>query len=188
MSAITSLAQLQARVATGESFEYLHFWGQSQRADGTVTASCFSQWYPSRFEVDGVVYPSAEHFMMAEKARVFDDQRTVEQVLVAPTPNDAKSLGRRIAGYDDARWEAHRFDAVGRGNEAKFSQSRPLRNFLAGTTPRVLVEGSPVDAIWGIGMAAGDLRAGDPTQWQGLNLLGFALMMVRDRLTSNAAA
>ena len=85
-------------------------------------------------------------------------------------------------GYDDARWVAHRFDAVVRGNQAKFSQAKRLREFLAATAPRVLVEASPVDAIWGIGMAADDPRATDPRQWAGLNLLGFALMAVRDRL------
>lgn len=182
MTTLTSLPQLQACIAAGDTFEYLHFWGHRQRTDGTVSASCFSQWYPSRFEVDGIVYPSAEHFMMAEKARLFDDAGTLEQVLVAPTPNDAKSLGRRVAGYDEARWTAHRFDAVVKGNEAKFGQARSLRAFLLGTASRVLVEASPVDAIWGIGMAAEDPRANDPTQWAGLNLLGFALMVVRDRL------
>ena len=182
MNTIASLPQLQARIAAGDSFEYLPFWGHRQRADGGLTASCFSQWYPSRFEVAGIVYASAEHFMMAEKAWLFDDRRTLEQVLAAPTPNDAKSLGRRIAGYDDARWGEHRFDAVVKGNLAKFSQSNKLREFLLGTGSAVLVEASPVDAIWGIGMAADDPRATDPRQWDGLNLLGFALMAVRDRL------
>ncbi len=183
MTSPLSLADLQARADAGEVFDYLPFWGHRQRADGVLTASCFSQWYPARFEVDGVRYASAEHFMMAEKARLFDDQATLAKVLVAPTPNDAKSLGRRIAGYDDARWAAHRFDAVVRGNVAKFSQSNRLRDFLADTAPRVLVEASPVDAIWGIGMAADDPRAVEQRQWAGLNLLGFALMAVRDRLT-----
>ena len=96
-------------------------------------------------------------------------------MLVAPTPNDAKALGRRVAGYDDARWAAHRFDAVVRGNLAKFSQSNRPRDFLVGTVPPVLVEASPVDAIRGIGMAADDPRANDPRQWQGPNLLGFVL-------------
>lgn len=182
MNAPTTLADLQARLSRGQHFEYLHFWGHRQRADGAVTASCFSQWFPARFEVDGIAYATAEHFMMAEKARLFDDQDSVRKVLAAATPNDAKSLGRRVAGYDDARWTARRFDAVVEGNLAKFSQSDRLRAFLLATGSAVLVEASPVDAIWGIGMAADDPRAGDPAQWQGLNLLGFALMVVRERL------
>jgi ribA/ribD-fused uncharacterized protein len=182
MSPPTTLSDLQARAARGERLEYLHFWGHRQRADGVLSASCFSQWYPARFEVDGVAYATAEHFMMAEKARLFDDQDSVRKVLAAATPNEAKSLGRRVAGYDDARWTARRFDAVVEGNLAKFSQSERLRAFLLGTGSAVLVEASPVDAIWGIGMAADDARADDPAQWQGLNLLGFALMVVRERL------
>ena len=182
MNPPTDLADLKARVASGQRFEYLYFWGHRQRADGVLTASCFSQWYPARFEVDGVAYPTAEHFMMAEKARLFDDQAILHQVLSAKTPNDAKALGRRVAGYDDARWTARRFDAVVQGNLAKFSQSGPLRAFLRGTGAAVLVDASPVDAIWGIGLAADDPRASDPAQWQGLNLLGFALMAVRERL------
>ena len=187
MSLPTTLPELQRRLVGGEAFDYLHFWGHRPRADGALSASCFSQWYAARFEVDGVVYPSAEHFMMAEKARLFDDERTLQQVLVAPTPNDAKALGRRVASYDDGRWAAHRFDAVVRGNAAKFTQSAKLRAFLVDTSPAVLVEASPVDAIWGIGMAADDPRAGDPRQWQGLNLPGFALMVVRDRLADRGA-
>lgn len=182
MNLPANLADLQARVADGQRFDYLHFWGHRQRADGVVTASCFSQWYPACFEIDGVAYSTAEHFMMAEKARLFEDHATLGQVLAAPTPNDAKSLGRRVAGYDDARWAARRFDAVLEGNLAKFSQSDKLRAFLLGTGSAVLVEASPMDPVWGIGMAADDPHANDPEQWLGLNLLGFALMAVRDRL------
>ena len=177
-----TLSELQSRAAAGEAFDYLPFWGHRERPAGGVTASCLSQWYPARFEIEGILYPSAEHFMMAEKARLFGDDARLAQVLVASSPNDAKSLGRRVAGYDDARWVAHRFDAVVKGNVAKFSQSNTLREFLLGTGSAVLVEASPVDAIWGIGMAADDPRASDPRQWTGLNLLGFALMAVRDRL------
>ena len=179
-----SSTELRSRVANGESFDYLHFWGHRLREDGAISASWFSQWYPSRFELEGVVYPTAEHFMMAEKARLFGDTHTLARVLIAATPNDAKTLGRRVGGYDDQRWAAHRFDSVVKGNHAKFAQSGKLRAFLIGTAPRVLVEASPVDAIWGIGMAADDPRATDPIQWQGLNLLGFALMLVRDRLSA----
>jgi ribA/ribD-fused uncharacterized protein len=186
MTPPTDLIDLRSRVTHGETFDYLTFWGHRVRPDGVLTSSCFSQWYPARFDIDGVVYPSAEHFMMAEKARLFDDSASLAMVLAAATPNEAKSLGRRVAGYDDKRWVARRFEAVVAGNLAKFSQSIALRGFLAGTSPRVLVEASPVDAIWGIGMAAGDPRAADPLQWNGLNLLGFALMVVRDALAREA--
>lgn len=180
----TTLPDLQARHARGEAFDFLPFWGHRRRADGVVTASCLSQWFPARFEIDGITYATAEHFMMAEKARLFDDTDILTKVLAAPTPNDAKALGRKVRGYDDARWVAHRFEAVVRGNAAKFAQTPALRAFLLATGQRVLVEASPVDAIWGIAMAAGDARVRDPSQWQGLNLLGFALMVVRDQLST----
>ncbi|MEP6502642.1 MAG: NADAR family protein [Betaproteobacteria bacterium] len=182
MTSRHDLETLRALARTGKLPPLLCFWGHRQRADGQVSSSCFSQWYPSPFEVDGVACASAEHFMMAEKARLFGDRDTLQSILAAATPNDAKSLGRRVQGYDDRRWEAARFDIVVRGNFAKFSANGKLRRFLLATSPQVLVEASPVDAIWGIGLAADDPRAMDPLQWQGLNLLGFALMLVRDRL------
>ncbi len=95
------LTALQSRVAAGEHFDYLHFWGHRQRADGTISASCFSQWYPARFEIGGIVYPTAEHFMMVEKARLFDDQRTLAQVLAAalksPAPPPSESPSRHVS-------------------------------------------------------------------------------------------
>jgi ribA/ribD-fused uncharacterized protein len=65
------------------------------------------------------------------------------------------------------------------GNLAKFSQNPLLERFLLETGTRVLVEAAPRDLIWGIGLGQNDPRAQDPATWQGLNLLGFALMEVR---------
>ncbi len=144
--------------------------------------SCLSQWFEAPFELDGIRYPTAEHFMMAGKARLFADQQTCERIILAPTPDAAKKLGRQIRGFDEALWNAARFDIVVRGNMAKFSQNPALRGFLLATTDKVLVEASPVDAVWGIGLAADDPRAQDPSAWCGLNLLGFALMEVRQQL------
>jgi ribA/ribD-fused uncharacterized protein len=184
MNPPTDLAELQSAVARGKSFRYLNFWGHRQPAGGAVNASCFSQWYPAHFAVDGIAYPTAEHFMMAEKARLFDDKAALQRVLAARSPAEAKAVGRLVTGYDDRRWAARRFDAVVEGNFAKFSQSGPLREYLLASGQRVLVEASPVDRIWGIGLAADDPLAANPQHWRGLNLLGFALMVVRDRLAT----
>jgi ribA/ribD-fused uncharacterized protein len=172
---------LRACVAAGERFAYLCFWGHRPRADGAPSASCFSQWYPSPFTVDGVRYATAEHWMMAGKARLFADETALAKVLANDDPSAAKAVGRGVRGFDEARWCAHRFDLVVEGNLAKFSQHPALQSFLLSTGDRVLVEASPVDPIWGIGLAATDPRAGDPAQWSGLNLLGFALMRVREQ-------
>ncbi|PTT79302.1 DUF1768 domain-containing protein [Pelomonas sp. HMWF004] len=169
----------------GAAPTYVFFWGHQPNADGSIGKGCFSQWFEASFETDGQSYLTAEHFMMAEKARLFADEGTRARILAARTPAEAKKLGRGVAGFDDAVWEQSRFDIVVRANEAKFSQNPAMRDYLLKTGEHVLVEASPVDPVWGIGLAAADLRAADPRAWCGLNLLGFALMEVRARLASS---
>ena len=173
------LEDLRARFNAGEPLDFTFFWGH-QRSKSAVTASCFSQWYEAEFVVEGQRYPTAEHFMMAEKAALFDDQEIRAQVLQAPTPNAAKALGRKVRGFNDQRWLQHRYDIVVRANQAKFSQNPELNEYLMRTGSRVIVEASPVDDIWGIGLAQDHADVNDPNLWKGLNLLGFALMQVRD--------
>jgi len=174
---------LRALEAHGQP-KYILFWGHQPSTDGSIGKSCFSQWFEARFEVGGQHYPTAEHFMMAEKARLFGDHDSCARIVAARTPAEAKKLGRGVAGFNDRLWEDARFDIVVRANEAKFSQNAALRAFLLTTGDRVLVEASPVDPVWGIGLAADDPRATEPAAWPGLNLLGFALMEVRARLAS----
>lgn len=160
---------------------YLFFWGHKQSGTG-VTKSCLSQWYLSRFTVNGQEYKTAEHFMMAEKARLFGDRASEQRIFAAETPDQAKSLGRKVNGFASELWEQHRFEIVAEGNLNKFSQRPELARFLISTGNKILVEASPVDAIWGIGLSADDVRANNPSQWPGENLLGFALMRVREQL------
>jgi ribA/ribD-fused uncharacterized protein len=172
------LAQAQAR---GEPLSFLYFWGHSARP-GSVGKACLSQWYAAPFVADGIRYATAEHYMMARKAELFGDQATRTLILEAPDPKRAKALGRRVASFDEQRWNAHRFAIVVDANRYKFSQSSELRRFLLDTGDAVLVEASPVDAVWGIGLAEDAAEAADPSRWPGLNLLGFALMQVRAEL------
>ena len=134
------------------------------------------------FKADGESYASAEHFMMAEKARLFGDMATRRAILSTTKPGAAKALGRTIAGFDEAKWEASRFQTVVVGNLFKFGGDAALKEYLLETGDKVLVEASPVDRIWGIGLAADDPCAEQPEHWHGLNLLGFALMCARDML------
>jgi len=166
----------------GVSPKYLFFWGHQPLPGGEIGKPCLSQWWPAPFTVDGAAYRTAEHFMMAENARLFGDEATRQRILKAPHPRAAKQLGREVRGFDDHQWNEARFGIVVRGNRAKFEQNPMLRGFLLGTGGRVLVEASPVDRVWGIGLAADDPRATKPEQWRGLNLLGFALMEVRRQL------
>lgn len=182
MSLPLSVNDLCARVRAGEEFSYLYFWGHRKPANGRVAASCMSQWYEAPFRVGTDHYPSAEHYMMAEKARLFGDSATREAILAAATPNAAKALGRKVAGFDEAAWNAQRFEIVVRANVAKFSQNPDMGQFLQTTGNKILVEASPVDAIWGIGLTADHKDAHRPDTWRGLNLLGFALVAVRDQL------
>ncbi len=120
--------------------------------------------------------------MMWGKAMLFGDTEIAGRVLAAGHPKHAKDLGRKVHGFHRIIWEAKRFDIVVTGNVAKFGQHQDLREYLLGTGNRVLMVASPVDRIWGIGLAANDPRAENPAWWRGLNLLGFALMAVRDEL------
>ncbi|MCM2411383.1 NADAR family protein [Streptomyces sp. RKAG290] len=182
MGDVRDADELVARAARGEKVKYLRFWGHRPRPDGAIGASCLSQWWPSPFTVDGVTYASAEHWMMAGKARLFGDAEAAARAVAARSPAEAKKVGRLVRDFDDALWQRERYGLVVRGSVHKFGQDPALREFLLGTGERVLVEASPMDRIWGIGLAADDPRAEDPASWRGLNLLGFALMDARDEL------
>ena len=164
--------------------DFVFFWGHVARAEKQAKA-CLSQWYPCGFEVDGFYYNCAEQFMMAEKARLFHDEETLSKIMQAYDPMEQKKLGRRVQGYDNDVWKACCFDVVVRGNIAKFSQNEKLRDFLISTGDRILVEASPKDAVWGIGLDEESPDAINPRKWPGTNLLGFALMEVRDVLRNH---
>lgn len=178
----TNLDDLKKLVASGKRPRYVFFWGHTPKRQGTLGAECFSQWYGAPFEVAGVRYPTAEHYMMTAKARLFDDGEREAEVLSAPSPGAAKAVGRKVRGFREDVWTEKRFGIVVEANMGKFGSNPALREYLVGTKNRVLVEASPHDRIWGIGMAVSDSRAENPLQWRGLNLLGFALMVVRQRL------
>lgn len=162
--------------------KFLFFWGHQPSKNGTITKTCFSQWWVSSFIVDGIVYKTAEHWMMAKKAELFDDKEVFDKILDCKSPEEAKKLGREVRNYDNDKWLSNRFQIVKEGNFHKFIQNQSLKKFLLDSKDRILVEASPVDAIWGIGMASDNEDSNNPNKWKGLNLLGFALMEVRDEI------
>ncbi|KUO07692.1 hypothetical protein AQJ58_34875 [Streptomyces sp. DSM 15324] len=182
METIDGLDTLVREVRAGARITYLHFWGHRPRPDGRLGPGCLSQWWPSPFVVDGVTYATAEHWMMAEKARLFGDPEAERRALAASHPSQAKKAGRLVRGFDEETWQRERFRIVVEGSVHKFRSTPELTGFLLGTGDRVLVEASPVDRVWGIGLAAADEAAADPERWRGPNLLGFALMAARERL------
>lgn len=175
-----SLKNIIEKSQNKEKLNFLFFWGHTVKDE--ITKACFSQWFPFEFEENGIVYRTAEHYMMAGKAKLFNDQEVLEQILQAETPNQAKSLGRKVKNFDPNIWDEHKYEIVKQGNLLKFSQNEKFKEFLLSTNDKILVEASPYDKIWGIGMLESNPKAEHPSQWNGENLLGFALMEVRDEL------
>jgi ribA/ribD-fused uncharacterized protein len=170
------------KINNGEEIEYLFFWGHRPSGDGQITKSCFSQWWQSPFIADGKTYKTAEHWMMEKKALLFDDYEIAEKIIAADDPAKVKNLGRLVKGYNDVLWKEESERIVIEGNYHKFNQQDKLKHFLLSTKDAVIVEASPLDTIWGIGLASDNADAYHPKKWLGLNLLGFALMEIRDRL------
>lgn len=160
------------------------FFGHHAPAGHDVGPFVLSQWWPAPFEVGGICYHHAEGYLMAEKARTFGDETALGRILAATRPEVAKRIGRGVSGYDDHRWAELRYAAAVRGNLAKFSQHPELGRYLLSTAPAVLVEASPFDPIWGIGLRAIGPDARHPSRWRGTNLLGFALTEVRALLAT----
>jgi ribA/ribD-fused uncharacterized protein len=151
-------------------------------------ASPFSQWFPCRFTVENIAFNCAEQSMMYGKALLFGDAKVAAEILAADHPRQHKALGRKVAGYDEATWRAHRERIVKDGNRAKFTQNAELLSLLLGTAGTTLVEASPYDRIWGIGLAESDPKALDPTKWRGQNLLGKVLDELREELLQTKSA
>ena len=168
----------------GKKIEFLFFWGHQPAKDGRITKACLSQWWESDFVVDIDKYCCMEQYMMAEKARLFQDDAVLADIMASKQPKQIKDLGRKVRNFNAESWNLRRYEIVRAGNYAKFAQNIQLRNFLIETKERVLVEASPYDKIWGIGMSADADNIENPLSWKGLNLLGFALMDVRDELIS----
>ena len=169
-------------ISQNENVKFLFFWGHRPSKNGQVTASCFSQWWEQDFTINGTRYRSAEHWMMAGKAELFNDVEMKEKILASKTPGEAKKWGRKVKGLKSDLWDNAKYQLVLEGNVAKFRQNPALKEFLLNTGNQVIVEASPVDPIWGIGLAASDEAAQFPERWKGENLLGFVLMETRDIL------
>ena len=175
--------ELTKYIKTQKSPKFIFFWSHLESKVGHKAV--LSQWYESKFEIDGVVYNSAEQYMMAQKAKLFGDTAIYKKILNANSPAHSKALGREVKGFDENIWALNRFDIVVDGNLAKFTQNIKLKEYLISTKNRILVEASPKDNIWGVGLDENNPNISNPEKWKGLNLLGFALMKVRDILRNN---
>ena len=141
-----------------------------------------SNWYLSKFTVNDVEFSSMEQYMMYRKANCFGDKSIAAQILATDDVAEIKALGRLVSGYDDNYWSGIRQIVVYEGLLAKFSQNEDLKQQLKNTETAVLAECAVRDRIWGIGLSMKDPNRLDRMRWQGQNLLGYTLMMVRSRL------
>lgn len=173
--------ELMERYKRGEKLEFLFFYGH-RSAEGVVDMACLSQWYPCTFQVDGIEYRTAEQYMMAQKAVLFGDEVTRKKIMEAAGPSEYKKLGRKVQHFKESVWEEKKYFIVLQGSLAKFSQNEALKSFLLSTKDKILVEASPYDTVWGIGLGKNEPDVHNPMKWRGENLLGFALMEAREAL------
>ncbi|MBQ6517436.1 MAG: NADAR family protein [Anaerolineaceae bacterium] len=141
-----------------------------------------SNWYPSVFSIDGIIFSSLEQYMMYKKAICFHDDDIAVKILKTDDVAYIKDLGRQVSGYDDNIWNGIRQIIIYEGLTAKFTQNKELKDKLLSTGDDFLAECAVKDRIWGIGLSMTDPRRFDRSEWKGQNLLGYTLMMVRDRL------
>lgn len=164
---------------------FVFFWGHIPAKSGKITQSCLSQWWKCNFTESGINFCCAEQYMMYKKALLFKDHEHADEILKAKEPKTIKALGRLVNNFDDKVWNEHKAEIVLQGNILKFSQNPKLKAYLIGTGDRILVEASPYDRVWGIGMRAGASGICDPQKWKGQNLLGFLLMEVREMIKTD---
>lgn len=143
--------------------------------------SKLSQWHKVDFVVDAVKYNCCEQYMMAQKALLFYDAESYMKIMKTTEPREHQKIGRVVKNYDQAIWDANKYDIVYKGNYHRFNQSKEDRDWLL-ATEGTLVECSPIDGVWGIKLGMNDPRIHDESKWQGQNLLGKALTQVRETL------
>jgi hypothetical protein len=153
---------------------HVYFWGSE-----------LSNWYGCKFIHDNHEFNNSEQAFMWEKAKFFGDDETAELILNTPDPRTAKELGRQVKNFNRELWLKRGYDAMVIVNLAKYKQNNHLKNILLSTDNKILVEASPVDTIWGIGLHWNDDDCLDESNWNGMNLLGKALMEVREKIKIN---
>lgn len=141
----------------------------------------FSQWCPVVFTVDGITYNCAEQYMMAQKARLFNDAEALKAIMASFSPSRQKAIGKTVKGFDKRTWEVVARDVVRTGTMAKFSLPE-FSGALLLTGDATIVEASATDRIWGIGLDEYHPEAMQRSKWRGTNWLGDCLMDVRRAL------
>jgi ribA/ribD-fused uncharacterized protein len=178
------LSWLINKVDKGESLDYILFWGHIGKLSRTSGEFMLSQWHGSPFYVNEVLYKTAGHWMMARKAILFNDRDAFRKIIHADRIEEVRAISQNLKGFDEGKWSEWKYEIVKEGNFHKFHQNKKLQSYLLSTKDAILVEANPVDEIWGIGLTQEAKHARNPYAWNGLNLLGFALMEVREYLNN----
>lgn len=150
---------------------FIFFWG-----------GIYSQWALKDIIINGITFNCCEQFMMYSKAKMFNDIDALNKIMMEKDPYIQKKIGRSVKGFDDSEWHKVSRDVVYRGNYAKFTQHKNLKQMLLETGTKIIVEASPYDKIWGIGMSSTNPHVTDMSKWKGKNWLGEAIMKVREEL------
>lgn len=166
--------------------DFVFFWENKTLNTSRVAKTCLSQWWSCVFYEDNIRYSSAEQYMMHKKALLFKDHIMAERIMLTENPKKIKDFGRKTADFDEEYWKKVSEKIVLQGNLLKFTQNSNLYDYLLSTKEKILVEASPFDLIWGIGMKENDENICNLNEWKGENLLGFILMEVRDRISSKS--
>ena len=178
-----SLDTLLQDFEAGRVLEFLFFWGHTNKNAEKVGKQCLSQWFEASFIFDNIIYRTAEHWMMARKALLFNDKAAFEEIIESESPKKAKEIGRRVKNFGPSIWDEYKYGIVIEGNLHKFTQNAELFEYLKSTKDKYLIEASPSDRVWGIGVSENSDDASNPYAWTGQNLLGFALMEVRSKIS-----
>lgn len=180
------LTWLTDKFDKGQCPDVVFFWSHINRKSTSYGEFMLSQWYPAPFSVNEIVYKSSGQWMMARKALLFGDRKAFKRIIDTDRPEEVRALSRNIDHFDETIWSECKYDIVKEGNFHKFNQSKRLRTYLLNTGEAVLAEANPFDNVWGIGLSHDSKNANDPYAWKGLNLLGFALMEIREYLRDAA--
>lgn len=174
------LRQLKNAIADGEIFHFTYFYNGP-----------YSQWHLKPVIIQKVRYNCNEQYMMAQKALLFNDKESHHLIMNEKKPWKQKILGRKVRGFNQARWVAHRFQIVKTANFAKFTQHKDLQQILLKDHQypnNIFVEATENDDVWAIGLNEDHPYASDPRKWKGLNLLGFAITEVANILVTQNTA
>lgn len=159
---------------------YVFFYGHTE---GRPFA-CFSNFYPSKFTADGKNFNCSEQYFMKKKQEMFDptNVQLANAIMAETSPAKIKAFGRQVKNYDETKWNQERYRVMKEALMYKFGQNQNMKQILMSTGNKILCECTNLDKIWASGLHITDPDRFDETKWKGQNLLGKALMEVRNEL------